>query len=80
MKIIDDYFSRFGYAIKKLDIPNIVGRQNWNYLEIGQNEQVGYGSVPSKYMEEINSACRKGVTIWHNHSNLGNYSLSNNIT
>jgi len=30
-------------------------------------------------MEEINNACRKGVTIWHNHANIGNYNLSNNI-
>ena len=30
-------------------------------------------------MSEINNACRKGVTIWHNHDNVGNYSLDNSI-
>ena len=30
-------------------------------------------------METINSACRKGVTIWHDHSKLGDYNLPNNI-
>ena len=79
MKIIDDYFTRFGYKINNLELPNIVGRRNWNYLEIGQSENIGYGSVPSSYMEEINNACRKGVTIWHNHSNIGNYNLDNSI-
>lgn len=79
MKIIDDYFTRFGYKINNLELPNIVGRRNWNYLEIGQSESVGYGSVPSSYMEEINNACRKGVTIWHNHDNIGNYNLDNSI-
>ena len=80
MKIIDDYFSRFGYKINNIETPNIVGRENWNYVEIGQNECIGYGTVPTIFMDEINNACRKGVTIWHNHANVGNYNLSNSIT
>ena len=80
LKIIDDYFSRFGYKINRVETPNIVGRRNWNYVEIGQSECIGYGTVPSSYMSEINNACRKGVTIWHNHSNLGNFNLDNSIT
>lgn len=79
LRIIDDYFTRFGYAIKKIDNPHLTGRRYWNYIEIGVNESIGYGSVPSKYMEEINSACRKGVTIWHDHDNLGDFSLNNTI-
>lgn len=78
-KIIDDYFTRFGYAIKSLEMPNLTGRQYWNYVEIGASEEIGYGSVPQKFMEEINNACRKGITIWHNHANIGNYSLDNSI-
>lgn len=79
LKIIDDYFTRFGYAIKSLELPNITGRRYWNYVEIGASEEIGYGEVPSKYMEIINNACRRGVTIWHNHGNVGNYSLDNII-
>lgn len=79
LKIIDDYFTRFGYAIKSLEMPNITGRRYWNYVEIGSSEEIGYGEVPSKYMDIINNACRKGVTIWHNHANVGNYSLNNTI-
>jgi hypothetical protein len=30
-------------------------------------------------MEEINKACRRGITIWHNNENVGNYSLNNTI-
>lgn len=78
-KIIDNYFTRFGYAIKSLKIPNITGRKYWNYVEIGNTEEIGNGEVPSSYMENINNACRKGVTIWHNHANIGNFSLNNEI-
>lgn len=80
LKIIDDYFTRFGYAVKSLAMPNITGRTYWNYVEIGASEEIGYGEVPSKFMDTINNACRRGVTIWHNHANIGNYSLNNEIT
>lgn len=79
LKIIDDYFTRFGYAIRKLELPNITGRRYWNYIEIGSTEEIGYGEVPAKYMDTINNACRSGVTIWHNHANVGNYALDNII-
>lgn len=79
LKIIDDYFTRFGYAIKKLEMPNITGRSIWNFIEIGSSEEIGYGNVPTKYMDIINNACRRGVTIWHNHANVGNYTLNNTI-
>lgn len=79
LKIIDDYFSRFGYKINRVLQPNIVGRRNWNYLEIAPSETVGNGDVPTEYMNIINNACRAGVTIWHNHDNIGNYNLDNSI-
>lgn len=79
LKLIDDYFTRYGYAIKSLETPNITGRTYWNFVEIGANEIIGYGEVPSKAMEDINNAFRKGVTIWHNHANIGNFNLNNTI-
>ena len=69
----------FGYKICKLENPNINGRRYWNYIEIGGSEEIGTGEVPSKFMETINNACRRGVTIWHNHANVGNYNLNNDI-
>lgn len=79
LKIIDDYFSRFGYAVKKIENPNLKGRKYWNYVEIGQSEDIGYGEVPSKYMDIINNVFRSGVTIWHQHENVGNFDLNNII-
>lgn len=79
MKIIDDYFTRFGYKIARVIVPNITGRTYWNYVEIGDSEEIGFGTVPMSHMETINKACRKGVTIWHSHDNIGNYNLDNSI-
>ena len=79
MRQIDDYFSRFGYKTLRVKKPNISGRTYWNYLQIGSNENLGVGDVPEKFMNEINRAARKGVTIWHNHANIGNFTLNNTI-
>lgn len=79
IKIIDDYFSRFGYKILSTETPNITGRENFNYVEIGSSEEIGYGEVPAIHMQNINNAARHGVTIWHSHANLGNFNVSNNI-
>lgn len=69
----------FGYKINETKTPNITGRTYWNYVEIGGNEEIGHGNIPNRFLDEINQIFRKGVTIWHNHSNIGNYSLSNTI-
>lgn len=79
LEIIDDYFTRFGYATNRVKVPNITGRKIFNYIEIGGSESIGTGSVPTKYMDIINKACRRGVTIWHEHSDIGNYDLDNSI-
>lgn len=79
IKIIDDYFTRYGYKVNLLKKPNISGRSIFNYIEIEDTSEIGYGEVPSKSMDIINGACRSGVTIWHNHANIGNYNLENNI-
>ena len=78
-RMIDDYFQKYGYLVNDLKVPNITGRENWNYIQISSDDEIGNGSVPTSYMEEINNACRRGLTIWHNHNNIGNYNLSNNI-
>lgn len=84
-RIIDDWFNRFGYKINRVKIPNQVGRTYWNYVQIGSSENIGYSpsnasrSVPASSMEIINTIYRNGTTIWHNHANIGNYSLNNTI-
>ena len=83
-RVIDGFFNLFGYKTCRVKIPNQTGRTYWNYVQIGEGESIGYNnstviSVPSASMEVINSVYRRGVTIWHNHDNIGNYSLSNTI-
>lgn len=81
---IDDFFTRFGYKVNRLKVPNQTGRQYWNYVQIADGEDIGHSTnqtipVPPKSMEVINQAYRNGVTIWHNHDNIGDYTLNNKI-
>lgn len=83
-RCIDEYLTRFGYKTNRLKLPNQTGRLYWNYVEIGKGEIIGYSktntlAVPAESMEIINNIYRNGVTLWHNHSNIGNYDLNNTI-
>ena len=76
-KIIDDYFSMFGYKVNTVKVPNITGRSNWNYVKtIDCNFD---GDIPQTDLNIIRTMFNNGVTLWHNPSTMYNYSNSNNI-
>lgn len=74
-QIIDDYFTRYGYACNIVKIPNIESRPHWNYVKtIGC---VIKGSIPCDDMRTICNIHDKGITYWKNGSEIGDYSLDN---
>lgn len=83
---IDRYFTRYGYAYNQVIYPNLKYRENYNYIQIASEDNIGYVNnhnniqIPASSMETINSICRAGTTVWHNHTNLGDYSVTNYIT
>lgn len=85
-RIIDKYFTVQGYKVNTVKIPNMSHRQNYNYVQIADGEKTAYSNnynnicPPPKDLDLINSLFVKGVTMWNNHANLGDYSVSNNIT
>lgn len=78
-KIIDDFFSRYGYKVNRMKVPEMISRKLFNYIQIGSSEEIGDGNVPVPFMEKINQACRNGVTIWHDHENMFNFNNDNSI-
>lgn len=74
-KIIDDFFTMFGYKINSVKIPNINGRPNWNYVKtIDANITA---NIPQNDLIEIKEIFNNGVTFWHNPSTFLNYSQNN---
>lgn len=76
-KIIDDYFSMFGYKVNTLKIPNTTGRTNWNFVKTIDCNIVA--DIPQNDLQEIKNMFNKGVTLWHNTSTFLDYSQSNSI-
>ena len=76
-RIIDNYFSMFGYKINRVKVPNITGRSNWNYVKtINCNFD---GDIPQTDLNIIKQMFNNGVTLWHNPSTIYDYSNSNGI-
>lgn len=76
-RIIDDYFSMYGYKVNRIKTPNVFGRLNWNYVEL-KNAQV-IGNVPANDLNTIIKILEAGITFWHT-TDVGNYNLPNGIT
>lgn len=76
-RIIDNYFSMFGYKINRVKVPNITGRSNWNYVKtIDCNFD---GDIPQTDLNIIKTMFNNGVTLWHNPTTMYNYGNSNSI-
>lgn len=76
-KIIDDYFSAYGYKVNSYKRPNITGRRNWNYVKtIDCNFD---GDIPQEDLTIIKGIFNKGVTLWHNPNTMYDYTQNNDI-
>lgn len=42
LKVIDEYFTRYGYKVNRVKKPNITGRTYWNYIEIDTHDDIGF--------------------------------------
>lgn len=76
-RIVDGYFSMYGYKVNRLKTPNVAHRQNWWYTKtIGANI---VGNVPNDYMTKIKKAYDDGITYWRTPANFLDYSKPNGI-
>lgn len=75
-RAIDDYFTRFGYRVDRIKIPNITGRQSFNYVKTAQSAVTG--AIPFNDLAKINNIFDRGITFWHG-DYVGDFSRSNNI-
>ena len=76
-RIIDNYFSAYGYKVNTIKTPNITGRTNWNFVKT--IDCYIEGDIPQGDLSEIKSMFDKGITFWHNPSTFMDYSQSNTI-
>lgn len=75
-RIIDDYFTLYGYRILEIKTPALTGRPNWNYVKT--NGFMASGAIPNVAMQEIKALFDTGVRVWHT-DDIGNYELNNSL-
>lgn len=73
-KSIDDYFDMYGYATNKLKVPNMEGRESWNYVKT--KDVIISGSLPVDSMDAVKKMFNSGIRFWHGDF-VGDYSRSN---
>ena len=83
-RIIDNYFTMFGYAVKEVKIPNIrnAGTPNRPYFNYVKTQgcvihATSNRGLPAEDESKIASIYDKGITFWNNLEDVGNYSLNN---
>lgn len=77
--IIDDFFTMYGYACRRVKIPNISSRPWFNYVKtVGSNVT---GAIPQSDLQAINRIFDHGITFWKEeyptYKQFGNYSQDN---
>lgn len=76
-RIIDGYFSAYGYKVNEFKVPQFSSRRYWNYIRtINVNIT---GDIPQEDMDEIKSYFNSGITFWHDSSKYLDYSQNNAI-
>lgn len=74
-QMIDNYFTRFGYARNKLEYIDTHSRPHWNYVKT--HECTIEASIPADDANQIASIYDTGITFWKNASDIGYYNLDN---
>lgn len=74
-KIIDDFFTRFGYRVNRNGVPDTKTRRWWNYVKTSECK-VG-GRLPQMHIRKIEEIYNNGVTFWHDPDTVDNFDLDN---
>lgn len=73
---IDTFFDMFGYATNQMKIPNLTGRESWNYVQT--QDCIITGNAPVESINNIKSMFNSGIRLWHGDF-VGDYTRSNKV-
>lgn len=76
-RIIDGYWTKYGYPCHELQSLVYKSRPYWNFIKT--QGCLCTGDIPGWAKEELQDLFNNGVTIWHT-DNIGNYYLDNSPT
>ena len=73
-RVIDDFFTRYGYQVNRLKTPNLKGRAKFNYVKtrdcrvvpVGEETYQSMYYAPEEALNSISDMFNRGITLWHN--------------
>lgn len=77
-KIIDQYFTMFGYKVNTVKVPNKNHRARFWYtktLDVNID-----GAIPQDDLQKIKNCYNTGITFWKNGTTINDYSTANGIS
>ena len=74
-RLIDDFFTAYGYAQNKLMVPPIANRPGWCYVQT--RGAVLLGNMPADDKADIAAIFDNGIRFWKNPAAVGDYSGNN---
>ena len=74
-KMLDDYFTMYGYKVNKLKVPSFGCRTKWYYCKL-INPNIT-GGIPAPELGKLKQMFENGITLWNNHADIGQYHLAN---
>lgn len=76
-RMIDDFFSMYGYKVNRIGTPHIHVRSKWDYCKTIDCHITG--NIPEADMAKLRSLFNNGCTFWHDTSHFMDYSQTNSI-
>lgn len=73
-RVIDDFFTMYGYKINRVKTPNVTSRSRYNYLKTQDTTLIG--NIPREALSEMIANRVKGITFWHVDA-IGDYTTAN---
>ena len=71
---VDEYFTKYGYKVGRVGVPDIYTRPNFNFLML--KDVFIKGSIPQDFLNKIEAILAHGITFWHT-TDVGNYNVEN---
>lgn len=77
-RIIDSFFTAFGYRINRYKVPNKNHRTRFWFTKT-IDAQID-GAIPMEDLRKIKDNFNKGITFWKDHANIGKYPIQEDDT
>lgn len=75
-RMIDGYFTMYGYAQNKMMTPNMNARPHWTFVKTAGC--VLSGNLPADDAAKIENIFDNGIRFWKDHTKIGHYSSYSN--